>query len=355
MKESTGIRSWLWGGGVMLEQHKDPILSRELETFVDPERIRVIPGLNPWENISQISPEDLIQVARLARIVDERDGYPLFRKLRRCMGQRVSVYVDAMDEEPYISSQLGPMLYRREECISGLMLACKAVNAADCAILVYQGITDIEVKIPRTIQGVPVQRIRGRYPSELLSAQSLVEENGHMSLYIGACALIHLHRAVYEARMHSTAFLTVAGNCVHNPCNLEVNIDTTATAVLEHCGLDNPPTRVVIGGSMTGESVPDTDEVLVRATTRAIIAMQESAADKKYQCVGCGRCSEVCPMGLNPMMLYKSIVMSRHDRAESLDHKMCVGCMCCSYVCPAKLDLAGHIFGYRKSRKGARS
>ena len=158
MKEKSGIGSWLRGGGVMLEQHKDPILSQEIVDFVDPERIRVIPGLNPWEDISQIGPEELIQVARLARIVDERDGYPLFRKLRRCMGHKASVYVDAMDEEPYISSQLGPMLHRREECISGLMLACKAVDAADCAILVYQGITDIDVKIPRTIQGVPVDR-----------------------------------------------------------------------------------------------------------------------------------------------------------------------------------------------------
>ena len=128
MKEKSGIGSWLRGGGVMLEQHKDPILSQEIVDFVDPERIRVIPGLNPWEDISQIGPEELIQVARLARIVDERDGYPLFRKLRRCMGHKASVYVDAMDEEPYISSQLGPMLHRREECISGLMLACKAAG-----------------------------------------------------------------------------------------------------------------------------------------------------------------------------------------------------------------------------------
>ena len=354
MKEKSGIGSWLRGGGVMLEQHKDPILSQEIVDFVDPERIRVIPGLNPWEDISQIGPEELIQVARLARIVDERDGYPLFRKLRRCMGHKASVYVDAMDEEPYISSQLGPMLHRREECISGLMLACKAVDAADCAILVYQGITDIDVKIPRTIQGVPVQRVGGRYPSELLSAQSLVEENGHVSLYVGSCALIHLHRAVYAARMHSTAFLTVAGNCVHSPCNMEVNVDTTATAVLERCGLDETPTRVVIGGSMTGESVAETYEVLVRATTRAILAIQESAADKKLQCVGCGRCSEVCPIGLNPMYLYRSIAMSLHDRAKALDYRMCIGCMCCSYVCPAKLDIAGRIAWYRKSRKEAR-
>lgn len=343
-----------WSGGILLEQHKDPILSQEVVQFIDPERQRVIPELRPWNNISEISPEDIIQVARLARIVDERDGYPLFRKLRRCQGRKVTVLVDALDEEPYVSSQLGPMLHMSEECISGLTLACKSVRAEEAAILVYQGITDLEVKIPRTIGGVPVQRVWGKYPSELLSAHSLVEENGRITLYVGSCGLIHLHRAVYQARMQSTAFITVAGNCVANPCNMEVSLDTTATQVLDFCGLEVEPTRVVVGGSVTGESVPDTDGVPVRATTRAILAFQEDERDRRYQCLGCGRCAQVCPMGLSPMYLYKGIGRSLHDQVEKLDYKMCVGCMCCSYICPAKLDIAGRIAWYRRNRKEAR-
>lgn len=355
-KKSDRARSlsWLWSGGVLLEQHKDPVLSQEVVQFIDPERQRVIPELLPWNDISEISPEDIIQVARLARIVDERDGYPLFRKLRRCQGRRVTVLVDALDEEPYVSSQLGPLLHMSEECISGLTLACKSVRAEESAILVYQGITDLEVKIPRTIGGVPVQRVWGKYPSELLSAHSLVEgKDGRVTLYVGSCGLIHLHRAVFEARMQSTSFITVAGNCVANPCNMEVSLDTTATQVLDFCGLEVSPTRVVVGGSVTGESVPDTDQVPVRATTRAILAFQEDERDKRYQCLNCGRCTEVCPMGLNPRSLYKGIGRSLHDQVAELDYKMCVGCMCCSYVCPAKLDIAGRIAWYRRSRKEA--
>ena len=36
----------------------------------------------PWNDIAEISPGEIVQVARLARIVDERDGLPLFRKLK---------------------------------------------------------------------------------------------------------------------------------------------------------------------------------------------------------------------------------------------------------------------------------
>lgn len=347
-------RFWQGGGGILLEQHKDPILSQELVRFIAPEGVRHIRDLEPWEDISEIDAEAIIQVARLARIVDERDGVPLFRKLRRCMGRKPTVLVDALDEEPYISSQLGPMLHKSKECISGLKLACKAVDASDSALMVYQGITDLEVKIPKSIGGVPVERVRGKYPSELVSAQSLVEENDHITLYLGSCALIHLHRAVYDTRIQTTAFLTVAGNCVSRPCNMEVSLDTTATEVLARCGLEEQPTRVIVGGSMTGESVADTDAVTVRATTRAILAFQEDERDKKYQCVGCGRCVESCPMGLSPMLLYRGIAMSLHERLERLDYQMCVGCMCCSYVCPAKLDIAGRIAWYKKSQKEVR-
>ena len=155
-------RPWQWGGGILLEQHKDPILSQELVQFIQEDQVRVIPELRPWDDISEIGPEEIIQVARLARIVDERDGVPLFRKLRRCMGRQPSVLVDALDEEPYISSQLGPMIHLQKECAGGLLLACKAVEASDSAILVYQGITDLDVKIPRSVGGVPVQRVWGK-------------------------------------------------------------------------------------------------------------------------------------------------------------------------------------------------
>ena len=338
--------------GIILEQHKEPTLSQEIEKLITPGKVQVIRELEqPWNDIAEISPGEIVQVARLARIVDERDGLPLFRKLKLCAGRQAALRVDAMDDEPYISSQLGPLLHMSRECAGGLALAAKAVGAVSQEILVYGALTDLETRVPKTLDGVPVRRILGRYPGKPLSAQSLVEENGQVTLYVGACALIHLYRAVYEGIKQTTAFLTVAGNCVSAPCNMEVSLGTTATEILDRCGLEAEPTRVVVGGSVTGISVADTDEVKVGAATRAILALREDERDKKYRCVGCGRCVEACPMDLNPMLLYKTINMNLHSRAEQLDYKMCISCMCCSYVCPAKLDLAGRISWYRRSRK----
>ena len=351
MKLNLKNKPWQFRRGILLEQHKEPILSQEVEKLIAPGKVRMIRDMEPRSDIGEISPEEIVQVARLARIVDERDGLPLFRKLKLCAGRQASIRVDAMDGEPYVSSQLGPLLHMSKECAGGLALAVKAAGAVSSEILVYGGLTDLETRIPRSIGGVSVRRVRSLYPGELLSAQSLVEENGQISLYIGACALIHLYRAVYEGLMQTTAFLTVAGNCVGAPCNMEVSLGTSATEILERCRLDEEPTRVVVGGSVTGVSVADTDEVQVTAVTRAILAFREDERDKKYRCVGCGRCVEACPMGLNPMMLYKSINMSLHSKLDELDYKMCIGCMCCSYVCPAKLDIAGRISWYRRSRK----
>ncbi len=47
-------RLWQGSGGIMLEQHKDPILSQELVRFIPEDRVRVIPELRPWEDISEI-------------------------------------------------------------------------------------------------------------------------------------------------------------------------------------------------------------------------------------------------------------------------------------------------------------
>lgn len=328
--------------GILLQQKKEPALSRDLREFFNADTMGAVIDRKPTDNMDELTHDDILVIARQARIVDERDGKLLANKLAASRRYKPQILIaDAIDDEPYISSQLNPMLHNQQLCAQGLRLAQRVCGSKEAYFAVYRNLTDLEVKIPKSIEEFPVQRIGGRYPAEYQASKAFSANAS--TLIIGACALIHLARAVLYNKPQTTAFITVAGDCVGNPTNLEVSLGMTVAQTLERCGLIYDPARVIVGGSMTGISVIDTENTVVTPVTRGILAFRDKANDQEDQCIGCSRCVHACPEGLNPYLLYRSARLHRYKEFRRLDAHMCVQCNTCSYMCPAKLDLCNTI------------
>ena len=337
------------GGGVYLQQYKEPALSRQVVSFINPSAPVSKLSLPPVEELEDLEPEQIIQYAREAAIVDERDGRPLWKKLSAGRRRKMEIVLgDAMDDEPYISSQLGPLLHFSEQAAQGLRAAVRAVGAQQMAFVVYKNLTDLSTRIPKSLDSIPVERLGGKYPVEIRANKA--DKDSKETLILGVCSLIHLARAIHQGEMQSTCFVTVAGNCVANPQNLEVSLGMTAHQVLERCGLSRDPTRVIIGGSMTGIAVIDTDKTLVSPVTRGVLAFLEDEKERRYRCIRCGRCINACPQGLNPMLINKAIKLRREKILEEMGLDRCIGCGTCSYVCPAKEEIAADIQRYQAQK-----
>lgn len=327
--------------GTMLAQHKEPAFSKPVVRFVNPQTDSMSIDYPPLKNPKGIRADEIIDIARAAQIVDERDGKLLYRKLVRARNKTVVVVADAVDDEPYLSSKIAPLLQFKEEVMGGLRL-CQTVAGIDkLVIMAYQVLTGVHTKLPKTVDGVEVVRLRGKYPAPA-HASKLKVGQGRM-LIVGTGALIHLHRAVRQYRRQSTVFVTVAGNCVANPMNLEVSLGISVAQVLERCGLSAAPTRVVCGGPMTGIAIMDPEKTLITYTTRAVLAFRENELDAHYSCIGCGRCEQVCPEGLNPMYIYRFVRNSYYAPLRRFDAHLCTGCGTCSYVCPSKLAVSAAV------------
>lgn len=335
--------------GIILEQHKEPALSREIRQFLNSGTAAAKTEFGPAVSLDDLKPEDIIEIARQAKIVDERDSALLWEKLQTAADKNISVVVaDAIDDEPYISSQLGVMLGMREQAAGGLAAAMKAVNADSGMFAVYKNISDLEIKIPSSIGGYSVKRIRGVYPAENRLGDELDLDKPYVIL--GVCSMVHLYRAIYEGIVQSTCFVTVAGNCIGYPTNLEVTTGVTVTQVLERCGLISNPTRVIIGGSMTGFACIDTDATTISPSTRGVLAFRENKSDRLYSCIGCGRCVGACPAHINPMYIYKLLSTKKKYLVEKMNPHKCINCGICSYVCPAMLPISHMIYEYNHER-----
>ena len=329
----------MFSKGIILPQHKEPALSRPIVRFVNPQTDNLDLGVTKIAASSE--QEAIIEIARLAQIVDEANGKPLHKVLERALGSADMAIADAVDDEPYVSSKLAPLLAYRQEVAEGLELCCRVGGCSKSAIMAYKMITDIETRIPRTLEKIKVTRIRGGYPT---TAKTRLRQFGAgRKLVVGVGALIHLSRAVYGRKKQSTVFVTVAGNCVTNSMNLEVSIGMTVMQVLERCGLSEEPSRIICGGSMTGISIIDADNTLVTYTTRAILAVRENERDMHYSCIGCGKCERVCPSGLNPMYIHRLVGTGHYAWLAPFDPQLCIGCGTCSYICPSKLEVAASV------------
>ena len=331
---------WLTTGsshGILLEQEKEPALSKPFLPFLSSVSLQTQPFSHGYDLSKPLSKAQLSHIAALAHIIDERDGKPLSQKLDSCTKQSIDfLCADAIDDEPYVSSQLNPLLHCRTEIVTALNWLADAFEAKHRFIAVYKNMSSLDTKIPASIESVEVRRMEGRYPMEIRAFRNL----GKNTLIVGSAALLHLYRAVTEGRVQTTSFITVAGNCVTNPCNLEVTIGTSVDQVLERCGLSREPSCLIEGGAMHGILIQNPLHTMVRADTRSILAFHIDRQEQLYNRIGCGRCIEACPSGLNPHKLYRCVTTNHAQKAISLGLHNCIGCSTCSYVCPSRLDLA---------------
>ena len=94
---------------------------------------------------------------------------------------------------------------------------------------------------------------------------------------------------------------------------------------------------------MTGEVCQDPDSYLVGTMSRAVLALRDEEKKRRYQCVGCGRCAEVCPENLTPFYINRYIEREKYEELAFYDIHRCIGCGTCSYICPSKIDIAENI------------
>ena len=327
----------MFSNGIVLNQHKEPALSQKMVRLLNPHKREFELSGGP---ITGDLPEAaaLIDIIEAAGITDERDGSLLHEALRECVGTGRAMLIDAVDDEPYVSSKLGPMLQMQEELLGGVEICRHICDTKNINFLVYKHLTDIESHIPAKIGGYPVVKLRGGYPAtpSVFQLRRLGREN---KLVVSVGALIRVYRAVRQGVRQNSSFITVAGNCVAKPVNMEVSFGISITQVVERVGLIDEPTRIVSGGPMRGFAVVVPDKTVVMPTTRAVLAIRQSKSEFYSACVGCGRCEQICPMGLNPAYIHRLVQNGYYSQLKRFDAHMCIGCGTCSYICPSRLDV----------------
>jgi len=129
--------------------------------------------------------------------------------------------------------------------------------------------------------------------------------------------------------------VSVTGSEIAQPKNLRVRVGTPFSDLIQQCGgFKKAPGKVVSGGPMMGFAIFDANIPVIKGTTN-ILALSEKEAKAKirHTCIKCGRCINVCPVGLMPTMIASLSEKGRFDEAEAYYPMDCKECGCCAYIC----------------------
>jgi len=213
------------------------------------------------------------------------------------------------------------------------------------------------------IGDVRIEVLPTRYPqgSEKQLIYSLTGREvpaGKLPMHIGViCQNVGTTKALRDAVMLgqplTERIVTVSGDALPRPANLNVRLGTPIRSLFERQGLEDfNQVQIVHGGPMMGERLRHPDIPVVKSTS-GILALSQNTMHAAHAvedpCIRCGHCSEVCPASLVPNLLADFCRSDQLDKAENYQLFDCIECGCCSYVCPSNIPLV-HYFRYGKGQ-----
>ena len=132
--------------------------------------------------------------------------------------------------------------------------------------------------------------------------------------------------------------VSVTGEKIKRPGNYIVRIGTIVKELIDYCGgLADSDVSIKLGGPMMGVGIEDLNVPIVKATN-GIIAV-EPAVSEAAACIRCGRCVDVCPMELFPLLYPQYAGRQNWEGMKDKAVKDCMECGCCDYICSSKIPI----------------
>lgn len=287
--------------------------------------------------ISEMDLDYITERARLLSVFDSRTGNPLWKMLTEAKDGIHTIVVDCTETDPLSSTNARLCIEKTKSLLGGAKLIIKALNASrgvfvtehnkkESISALSENISDtsllsvarLDTKYPYT----EVNIIRALFVTDLAIGEKPTDKGVFI---IGAETAIALYDAMLEGMPQMDRYITVCGEDGKG-FNLKVPKGVAIEPLIVSAKLKNEFTFSVINSRINGHI----SERFLSENARTVISVEKKERTV-YECISCGKCVAVCPVGLSP---YR--VIGKRD-TTLVNH--CIACGCCEFICPSNIPL----------------
>lgn len=328
-------------------------------------------GYEPIPDYATLTGPELRARVRAAGVVGLGGAaFPTAVKLGAGSGLKLLI-LNGAECEPYICCDERLLLERAEEVLAGARILLRALDIGRCIVAIEDDKPQARAALEAAVAaagdtGIEVVSVPAIYPEggerqlikvltgEEVPARGVPPDIGYLCHNVGTAAAVA--RAVLQGEPLISRIVTVTGEGVARPRNVEARLGTPVSTLVQACGgYTDRAAHLLMGGAMMGFPLADDSLPVIKAMNCIVAASREEVRPRApvMPCIRCGECAEVCPAQLLPQQLYWH---ARSDDLEPLDdyHLFdCIECGCCDLACPSQIPLTQY-FRYAKTELWAR-
>jgi len=307
------------------------------------------------KNYRQLEANDLRKIIHDAGVVGLGGaGFPSYIKLTPGSNIIDTLILNGAECEPYITCDAMLMQEQSRKIIDGLNIMRHALQVEKCIVaiednkraahtMLVNALTEHEAEYIKVIQVPTLYPAGGEKQLIKTITGKEVPSNG-LPINIGivchnVATAAAVATAVLEGKPLISRYVTVTGEGIDKPRNLNVLFGTPFSKLIDFCGRNTKAKQIIMGGPMMGFEVANDNVPVIKTSNCILVRAREEKHEFIMPCIRCGKCAEVCPAQLLPQQLYWYAKAKNFDKTQDYNLFDCIECGCCSYVCPSHIPL----------------
>ncbi len=314
-----------------------------------------------YENPDNLSPEELVAAIKEIGILGlGGSGFPTYVKYENAKNID-TVLINAVECEPYLTSDYKIMEKHSEELVDGTNFLMKAGKAKKGIIAVKIINDKLIEKLKEKAAGfkdIEVVPVADAYPMgwERVLIRELFKKEydrfpGEIGIVVNnATTAIYLSEALRYRKPITHRIVTISGEAVKNPENVYVPIGTSVDYIIEKIGGYLPDMEEIVvlaGGPMMGKSIAN-DTFVINTHSNSITILPKENLEE-LPCLRCGLCVEYCPAKIQPVQIMNAEKQKNLEAVTEASADKCITCGICSFICPSKIEVTDWV-GKAKTR-----